>query len=80
MSSPAPAATPRSVRVLRILVIVVLAGGLALAAGIFIGRYIMGSRTADVVGHHLPDDGWVDGATRTWETMEIGRASCRERV
>ena len=67
MSSPAPAATRRSVRVLRILVIVVLAGGLALAAGIFIGRYIMGSRTADVVGHHLPDDGWVDGATRTWE-------------
>ena len=67
MSSPAPAATPRSVRVLRILVIAVLAGGLALAAGIGIGRYAMGSRIADVVGHRLPDDGWADGAARTWE-------------
>ncbi len=67
MSSPAPATAPRSVRILRILVIVVLAGGLALAVGIGIGRYAMGSRIADVVGHHLPDDGWADGATRTWE-------------
>ena len=67
MSSPAPAATLRSVRVLRILVIAVLAGGLALAAGIGIGRYAMGSRIADVVGHRLPDDGWADGAARTWE-------------
>ena len=67
MSSPDPAATPRSVRILRIVVIVVLAGGLALAAGIGIGRYVMGSRIADVVGHSLPDDGWADGATRTWE-------------
>ena len=66
MSSPDPAATPRSVRILRIVVIVVLAGGLALAAGIGIGRYVMGSRIADVVGHSLPDDGWADGATRTW--------------
>ena len=67
MSSPAPAATPRSVRILHILVIAVLAGGLALAAGIGIGRYAMGSRIADVVGHRLPDDGWADGAARTWE-------------
>ena len=50
MSSPAPATAPRSVRILRILVIVVLAGGLALAVGIGIGRYAMGSRIADVVG------------------------------
>ena len=57
MSSPAPAATPRSVRVLRILVIAVLAGGLALAAGIGISRYAIGSRIANVIDHSLPDDG-----------------------
>ena len=74
MSSPAPATTPRSVRILRILVIVVLAGGLALAVGIGIGQYAMGSRIADVVGHHLPDDGWADGATRTWEASIAANA------
>ena len=60
MSSPAPATAPRSVRILRIVVIVVLAGGLALAAGIGIGRYVMGSRIADVVG---PRNGEVRGPT-----------------
>lgn len=52
---------------MRILLIVLLIGGLALAVGIGIGRYVIGSRTADVVGHRLPGDDWADGAARTWE-------------